>query len=158
MKLVDAIDRAEGHELVEGIKENGGFLTSAYVILDPEQDIEEWNLSYYLPDSGEIASINVSDEISMVEQGEPVREKTFREFESVPDVSETEACKKAWEKAEEMEMDPNKIILSLQHDEVAFWSVTFLGPAGDALNVRIDAGNGEVLVAERSNLLRIESD
>lgn len=154
MELKDAVARAEAIEDVKRLLEQGAFLCSAYGILKPDERVSGWTLSFYSPQTGNITPVDVSEGGCVVgEAGKPVREKTFTPFRGMPKVDVEEALQKARTKAGELKIRPDKIIVSLQKDDLEYWSITFLAGGGEALNVRIDAQSGEVLVAEKSNLL-----
>ena len=157
MKLADAITTAEADANVKKLVSGGSFFCSAYVLLSPKEKITMWTLSYYSPKTGKIAPVEVSEnDVSIGEEGEPMRDKGFEAL-GTPHVDEEAALAKAAEKMAEMKITPIKTILSLQKDGIEYWNVTFLTSGGVALNVRIDAHSGEGLIAEQSNLFNFRN-
>ncbi|QQG39587.1 MAG: PepSY domain-containing protein [Candidatus Aenigmatarchaeota archaeon] len=154
MKLADAVKMAEDSADVKALKARGAFFCSAYVMLNPKQKIDAWNLSYYVPKTGKMVPVAVSEKGVATEDADvPLHEKTYAPFDKMPETDEATALQTALRNAEESKIKPVKIILAVQKNGMEYWNVTFLEASGMALNVRIDAHSGEVLLVEKSNLM-----
>lgn len=153
MRLREVIEKAKNDASVYTLIEKGAFLCSAYVMLNPKEPIRVWNLSYYLPETGKITPVEVSETgVKIGEAGPPLKEKSFEVFSDERFIEAEEALQKALQKAGELQIAPIKTIVSLQKNGLEYWNVTFLTVGGVAFNVRVEAHTGEVLFVEKSSL------
>lgn len=154
MQIEKAIENAEKLPEIINITKEGGFLCSAYVIIECQGEIKEWNLSYYNPGTKKITLVKIwKDGNHIGEADDPLREKEYSKF--------TGKIKITGEKAIEIgekylgNTSCVKVILSLQkEDGREFWSVAFMSNVGQISSVRVDVENGKVLDSDITNLIR----
>ncbi len=154
MKLDKAVKEAKKLDEVDEILSSGGFLCSAYILMEKDKELDEWNLAFYSKDKDEITAVKVKD--SKAELG--VTDSPLREDTGKIDVDKVKiGAKDALEKIkstleEEFSVSYEKILFTLKKDERQEWRAVFVGKSLSIVSIAVDTETGEVVEKERKSL------
>ncbi len=157
MKLEEAVDRARELEEVGDILEGGGFLCSAYIMLDRDEEgcLDVWNLAFYSKKENEITAVEVSEDGAKLGVTDaPLREDTGEVKYRDLGVDAREGMEMAREVLEnDFGVKYRKMLFSLKsEDGKQVWRAVFVGRGLSIITVSIDTETCEVLEKERKSM------
>lgn len=155
MKIKNAIRKAKEKDGIKEIIKRGGFFCSGFVTIEPSQEIEKWNLSFYNPETDRITSVVVSK--NSIEKGvtdKPLHKKVYNPDESKIKVDSQEALEKAEKEFKKYGKPLAKILISFQKKEKEFWNISFITKVGSIVNVRVNSQDGKIIKSEEINLFQ----
>ncbi len=155
MKIDKAVEKAKDLERVSEILDAGGFLCSAYLLLEKEEQPKKWNLAFYSKKRDEITSVEVEEEeVSIGVTDEPLRENTGKIELGKISIGTEEGIKKAKEVVDkDFNISYRKFLFSVKsEDERQVWRGVFVGKSLSIVTVSIDTETGEVLEKESKRI------
>ncbi|GEM_PF-1320856 len=155
MKLKEAVERAEKLDEIQDILSSGGFLCSAYFMLEKDEDPEGWNLAFYSEEKDEITAVEVTEDGTEVGVTDaPLHEETGRiRLEDVKIEAEDalESIREILD--EEFSVSHEKILFTLkEEDGEHIWRAVFVGKSLSIVSVALDAETGEVVEKEKKSM------
>ena len=138
------------------------YLSYGFIIVKGD---DTWRIGYYHPDNQEVSSFLIAKEIIQ----EPTDEEAFQKPEC--DVKELKPkeiktnCEDALKTAEKLQKEkskqeiPLKIVVIVQnHNELGnIWNITYVTQNFKTLNIKVDAGSGDVLKDELIELFHFDN-
>ena len=154
MNLLDAVEKAEHNENVR--KLGGYFLGSIFASIVESEELKEWTILYYNPQSKTVIDCFVSDKFVTVGEETPaIKEMEELDLKNVKVGIET--VLKTMEKRFKKKALNTLISLHKKHFEKetkTVWTVAFVTPDMSAVSFDIDAASGNVLNEVTTHLLR----
>ena len=125
------------------------YLAHFFAELDPQLRPLNWEIGFYYPDQDAIVTFTVNVGILLKPEAQVFREHETVEKLSLSDIqlSSTDALYKARELQMKQypQHPPARGIIILQHIPLGVvWNVTFITQSFAALNIKVDAENGEI--------------
>jgi len=155
MQLKKALKRAKKLEEIEKAEKRGGFFCSALTTLAEDEDIEQWQLGFYLPQRELITTIEVSqDSCEMTNSDKPLKKELKELKTDEVEISAQQALDKA---TDSLENDYggyySKIILSLKNkeDEI-LWAVAFVRKNMTIISFEINSQSGNIVSSEEKQM------
>jgi len=155
MNLEDAVSEAKELEDIDEILSSGGFLCSAYLMIEKGKDPESWNLAFYSENENEITAVEVTESGPTIGVTDaPLREDTGEIKLEKVNTGADEALEKIKEVLEEeFSISYEKTLLTLKSGEdKQEWRAVFVGKSLSIVSIAIDADTGEVTEKERRSM------
>lgn len=155
MQLDQALEQAKELEEIKKSQEKGGFFCSALTTLAEDEEIEEWQLGFYLPQRELITTVNATeDSCEITNTDEPLKKDLNEINMEEVDVSAKQALNTAISKLEEDYGGYySKIILSLKHkQDQMLWAVAFVRQNMTIISLEINSQTGRIISAEEKNM------
>jgi hypothetical protein len=151
LDLGKAIERAMADWSVRSLKNY--FLASVFSIIEENQDIREWTLLFYNPQSGKTRDCFVSEKfVTLSEEADAQKEMAKLDIKSVA-IGVNEALKIAHKKFNKKIIN---ILISLHTAARPLWTIIFVATDVTATSFDIDAASGSVVMEETTSLMRKE--
>ncbi len=165
MSMKETVGRLESSpEFGKWKKENAhSYLADAFLVIDTKSR-GEWQLGYYTGKSDKVTVFKVSDKIEISAADEVLKKEEDKVYEvKVEDIAieMDEALRKSVEflRVKYPKDIAIKTIMILQNlKEVLQWNITHISSSYNAINVRIDATNGNVISHTLIPLFEFASD
>lgn len=154
MNLLDAVEKVEHNENVRKLR--GYFLGSIFASIVESEEIKEWTILYYNPQSKTIIDCFVNDKFVTVGE-ETLAIKEMEEFDLKNVKIGIETVLKTMEKRFKKKALNTLISLHKKHFEKeskTVWTVAYVTPDMSAVSFDIDAASGDVLNEVTTHLLR----
>ncbi len=155
MKIKEALKKVKKNEKIKEILDIGGFFSSGFTTLEPEEMIDNWNLSFYNCKNDMITSIYVSEkEVKLGITDKPLHKNVHRpEIENVK-ITGKDALKKAKKEFKKYKKPLSKILVSMQKKETEIWNISFITKVGSIINIKIDSKTGKIIKKEEITLFQ----
>ena len=150
MDVSYAIERANANEEIK--KLSGYFLCSCFAcIKQSKEEIKQWTLLYYNPDSRKVLDCFVNDKfVTLGDETPPLAEIEKPDFEELK-VTVEDALEKA---AKDYRKSTLNVLITLHQKQRLVWTINLISGDMMATTVDVDAKTGEITRREETSLIR----